>query len=82
MVVTIIILLIITHGYEFHLGFPHVRFLRSWLFHKDTVRVSLHVVDPVRGVPCVLEIELVLVTREFNLLLPRCTLAEVLSFIT
>jgi len=81
-VVAIIILLIITHGYKFHLRLPHVRFLGSWLLHKDTVGVSLHVVDAVRGIPCVLEIKLVLVTREFNLLLPRCTLAEVLSFIT
>ena len=82
MVVTIIILLIITHGYKFHLRLPHVRFLGSWLFHQDTVGVSLHVVDAVRGIPCVLEIKLVLVTREFNLLLPRCTLAKVLSLIT
>lgn len=54
MVVAVIILLVITHGYEFHLRLPHVRFLRSWLFHQDTVRISLHVVQPVGGVPCVL----------------------------
>ena len=46
-VIAIIILLIITHGYEFHLRLPHVRLLRSWLFHQDTVGVSLHEVDPV-----------------------------------
>jgi hypothetical protein len=38
--------------------------------------------DPVGGVSCVLEIKLVLVAVEFYLLLPRCTLAQVLTFIT
>jgi hypothetical protein len=80
-IVTIIILLIITHGYEFDGRLSQVWLLSCGLFDEDTVWVSLHVVTTVGSVPSVLQIVLLLVVYKLDLLLARCTLALVLCLV-